>query len=465
MNNTKRRFETFSFFNHTGIAAHLEKMAADGWMIERLSNFGWIYQKTEPKTIHFAVSYYPKASEFDPEPSEEQQMFHEFCAHTGWKLACTSAQMQIFYNEQDNPTPIETEPELEVASIHASAKKSLFPSYIILTILALMNGLLFLSSLLGDPIGLLSSSSRLFTGFCFVLLFLLCSSELTSYFLWYKKAKKAAAHGEFLETPNTSRFSKIVVIAALIGLVYWAVSFIILGDNLKRWIGIIMFLYMPAVIFIVNGTKNFLKKKKVSTRTNFFITMAVDGIAALVLMAMLTHGLLMASSQGLFAEKQEETYEHKGVTLVHHRDELPLTIEDFMDVSYDNYVKERRGEESLLLGEWTCTQAPRIGDSKTEDIPKLQYTIVDVKVPVFYDMCKTHFIKEQEKDYALFGQRYEQINQTEWNALEAYQLYDKEIGLLQTYLLCYEDKIIEIDFGWEPMNEQKALVYEQLIQE
>ncbi len=101
MNDTKRRIEIFSFFNQNGIRDHLEKMAQKGWMIEKLTNFGWIYRPIEPKKIRFAVSYYPKASEFDPEPSEEQKTFHDFCAHTGWELACASAQLQIFYNERE----------------------------------------------------------------------------------------------------------------------------------------------------------------------------------------------------------------------------------------------------------------------------------------------------------------------------------------------------------------------------
>ena len=77
MKNTKHRIEPLSFFDHTGISGHLEKMAAKGWMIEKIVNTGWVYRRIEPKKIHFAVSYFPKASEFDPEPSEEQKMFHD----------------------------------------------------------------------------------------------------------------------------------------------------------------------------------------------------------------------------------------------------------------------------------------------------------------------------------------------------------------------------------------------------
>ena len=32
MKNRKRRIESLSFFDHTGISKHLENMAAKGWM-------------------------------------------------------------------------------------------------------------------------------------------------------------------------------------------------------------------------------------------------------------------------------------------------------------------------------------------------------------------------------------------------------------------------------------------------
>ena len=132
MKDKKRRFEIFSFLDYTGIAAHLSKMAEKGWMVESMTNFGWTYRRIEPKKLTFYVSYYPKASEFDPEPTEEQKIFHDFCEHTGWILAAVSAQMQIFYNERENPVPIETDPMLEVETIHAAAKKSYLPAYFVL---------------------------------------------------------------------------------------------------------------------------------------------------------------------------------------------------------------------------------------------------------------------------------------------------------------------------------------------
>lgn len=225
MKNTKKRLEVFSFYDHAGISKHLEKMAEKGWMIEQMSNFGWVYHRIEPKTVKFAVSYYPKASEFDPEPTDEQKTFHEFCAHTGWKLACTSAQLQIFYNEQENPTPIETEPMLEIESIHASAKKSFIPSYLLLLLVSIMGGGLFISGMLGDPTDQLASPTKLFTGVCYLILFVLCIAELACYFHWHSKAKRLADQGEFLSPTSTSKIQKAVLVAVFIGFIYWGVNF------------------------------------------------------------------------------------------------------------------------------------------------------------------------------------------------------------------------------------------------
>jgi hypothetical protein len=79
MKTKKRRMEFISFYNHTGLEKHFAKMAKKGWLIESMTNYYWTYRKIEPKDIHFCVTYYPRASDFDAVPSQKQQIFHEFC--------------------------------------------------------------------------------------------------------------------------------------------------------------------------------------------------------------------------------------------------------------------------------------------------------------------------------------------------------------------------------------------------
>lgn len=463
MRNTKRRIEPLSFFDHTGISAHLEKMADKGWMLEKIANTGWVYRRIEPKKVHFAVSYYPKASEFDPEPSEDQKMFHEFCAHADWKLACTSAQMQIFYNERENPVPIETEPELELQAIHASAKKSFIPSMVVLLGVVLLNGGMWVSNLLGDPIDLLSDSVSLFTGFAWILLGIVCMVELGCYVRWYSKAKVAAEHGEFLQSISTSKFQKVVLVIILGGAVIWMADYIIYGDRLRRWVTILMCIYMPTLFVIVNGTKDFLKRQKASRNVNRVITITVSFVMAFGMMGLITFGMIFASNHGWFADKGEETYEHGGTTWVLHQDALPLVVEDLVEIDYQGYVKERRNQESLLLGQLVMRQRPRLDAADYADIPQLDYIMTIVKVPALYGWCKESLLSEREMSGAVREREYMAVEAEPWGASEAYRLHDSDFGARNQYLLCYDGVIVEIWFDWEPTKEQMGVVKERLV--
>lgn len=125
MKNTKRVLVQHTFYDRTGICHYLEGQARKGWRLERITNFGWLFRRISPCELHYEVTYFPKASIFDPEPSEQQLAFWDFCEHTGWQLASANGQIQIFYNERSNPTPIETDPVLEVEMIHKAEKRDI----------------------------------------------------------------------------------------------------------------------------------------------------------------------------------------------------------------------------------------------------------------------------------------------------------------------------------------------------
>ena len=463
MKDTKRRLETFSFYDYTGIAAHLTKMAEKGWLIEKISNFGWTYRRINPKKLVFFVSYYPKASEFDPQPTEEQREFHDFCEHTGWILAATAAQMQIFYNERENPVPIETDPVLEIETIHAAAKKSYLPSYFVLLLVAILNGSMLVLTLLRDPIGLLSSASNLFTGFAWAILFLVCAMDLSGYFIWHMRAKAAAERGCVIDTPNHSRRQKIMLIIVLICLAYWLITMVLLGSHLMRLVSIVMMLYVFALIALVNGIKVLLKRQKVSRNVNRTITILSSFILSFSMMGAITFGVLRALQNGLF-DQERETYEYNGATFTVYKDELPLTVEDLLGVSSDGYTRERRSEESLLLGQSVMRQYPRF-DEEHFLMPYLEYTITEIRVPLLYEFCKNSLLG-QRKDETVDGQvvfpdHYELIDASQWRANEAYRLY-WSTGYLDKYLLCYDKRIVEISFDWEPTMEQMAIVADKL---
>ncbi len=466
MKDKKHILEVFSFYDRSGLEKRLTQMAEKGWLLENIGSFLWTYRRIEPKKLTFCVCWFPKASVFDPGPSEEQQTFYDFCEHTGWVLAGSFGQMQVFYNEDAAPIRIETDPVMEVDAIHRSAKRTSLPSQLVLLVMALINGWLFVSRLLDDPVGVLASTAYLFTGVCWVFLILLTAVECGSYFLWHHRAVKAAEQGEFLEAKGHRKFQMICLTVMGLGLLYCLVSILTSENQMMMVIDLLMFgVYLPGVYLLTFGIKAFLKKKKAPARVNRTVTILSTFVVAFVLIGGITWGVLFGSSRGWFTGN-DETYEYHGNIFAAPQDNLPLTVEDLLEVNYDGYIREQTNHQSLLLAQYEARQRPRFDADDYKEMPRLEYTITLVKVPALYDLCKNALLADWEDDWMPDGQKdYAMpIDPTPWDAEDAYQLSNQEYGSENTFLLCYQDRLVEIDFsyGWDVTPEQMSLVSEKI---
>ena len=134
-------------------------------MLDKVTPLGWKFRREEPKNVHYTVCYFPGASPFDPEPTEAELTFREFCEHSGWEIVVSNGQMKVFRNENPDPVPIETDPLLELENIHAAAKKSFLPVYIMDLILGFMQVGMFISRLKISFIGTFSVDLQLYSIF------------------------------------------------------------------------------------------------------------------------------------------------------------------------------------------------------------------------------------------------------------------------------------------------------------
>ena len=82
----KWEINLYSYYDHAGIVRHLEDMARQGWQLEKAGSVFWTYRRCKPAELRYAVVYFSKASQFDPEPPAEQREFWELCKATGWEL-------------------------------------------------------------------------------------------------------------------------------------------------------------------------------------------------------------------------------------------------------------------------------------------------------------------------------------------------------------------------------------------
>ena len=450
----KRRLEYYSFYNHTGIEKHLTEMAQKGWMLEAISNLYWTYRKIEPKTIHFCVTYYPRGSDFDPEPSEDQQTFHDFCAYTGWQLACTWHQMQVFYNEKESSIPLETDPVMEVDTLHRACKKNFLPSFYSMLALGILMGGYTLARIFYDPIGLLTSSSQMLTGFANICVLAISLVELVTYFSWYKKARRAAQDGLFVDTPSTAGFQKCIVVLLMIGMVWWLTNLLAADDPLLFWVAVAMLGYMFVVILAVNGIKQGLKKAKVSRGMNRFVTLAACFILPLIMTGLVTYGFISLNRTGAFERKPQDDMS------------IPLSLSDFMEINEMDYTEYDRTNETTLLQQRVVNHHASLHAMEAGNAESLRYIITTVKVPFLYKWCAEQiFWDEDESNNGIpEGHRsiYKETDASYWGADAAYRLYHEEGWWRNTYLLYYDDRIIEIHFSWEPTEDDMAIVNQKL---
>jgi len=443
MKDIKKKVEFFTFYDKTGIEKHLEQMAEEGWLLEKMSAFRWTYRRIEPKKIHFSVSYYATVTDFEPEPTEQQQAFNEFCEHSGWKLATQTVQMQVFYNENENPVPIETDPMLEIENIHISVKKTVLVTYFLMLFLGFIMGASFISTMLGDPILLLSSSIRLFTGIWFIVALVYSLTELITYFTWRRKAKKLAEQGVFLETRGHRKLGFAIVVFMLVSVVLYLIS---LANTGLQFYMTAYLLILLAGFPLVNGVKSFLKKKKVKAGTNKALTFTASFTLAFALMGALTAVTVLGIRNGAFESDLKE---------------LPFTIGELLDVDDSDYLKTHGEDNSIILGQYRSSQHP----NTYEHSPTMQYTITEVKMPFLYNFVADTLYHHYD-EWKGWNSTYEYVetDATAWGANKAWELY-RNGEPDNAFLVCYDKYILEISVDWELTAEQKQMIGNKICEE
>lgn len=431
MRETKRQMSLYSFYDHTGIEKHLARMAERGWLLCGLGQFLWHYRRIEPRRITFSVCYFPKATIYDPYPSERQEEFYDLCAHAGWTLAGSSGQMQVFYHQGENPTPIDTDPALEVEAIHQSAKKTVLPANFLLLGVAVLNLGLFLWRFWDNPVLTLASGGSLLALVAYTLILVNCTVELCSYFRWRRRARRAAERGEFLPTRSRVWLQRLLL-AILLPAGAWCFAGM-LRDGLGGLAAVSM-LGVIGIIAAVLGVRKLLKGAGVSAKANLRGTLAVCVVLSILFAAAIPWLVI----RGLNSRPDPRA------------EELPLSVADLVEMDPDHYSRWQFRTSSPLLALLQVSDYPRIYGEMTHS---LRYDVTVVKAPALYGLCRDHYLGGDS--------RYAPTDPAPWGAQEAYQ-YVLDGQTLEYYVLCYPHRVVEITLDWTPTAEQMAVIGEKL---
>lgn len=130
-----------------------------------------------------------------------------------------------------------------------------------------------------------------------------------------------------------------------------------------------------------------------------------------------------------------------------------------------NPVSELSDPFSILLSstEYRQYTVPIDGNNKVDE-RKLEYTVTEVKQGFLYDFIKRAVLNslqdEIHNDFE-FTDHHEPIDASIWDADDAYQFHWSD-SVLNTYLIFWGNRIVEIKFYWEPTPEQITIVVEKL---
>lgn len=206
------RLNCFSFYDHTGMEAYLTAQALRGWLVEELGQLFWVFRRTEPQRLTFAVTYYPDGSVYDSVPTEAQDDYRDLAAQTGWRRLCTCAQLQIYCTADPDPVPLETDPAIQLENVRDAAIPGFMTQRLAQGGIALMG--------LGTAATLTRPDSRYFWQIpglacvtCLAALLLLhAAADLTAYGLWLRRAQRDADLGRFRPTPTLAALTRLVLL-------------------------------------------------------------------------------------------------------------------------------------------------------------------------------------------------------------------------------------------------------------
>ena len=474
-----RELNLYSYYDHAGIARHLEDMARQGWQLEKAGGTFFTYRRCDPAELHYAVVYFAKASQFDPEPPAEQQEFWELCKTTGWELVTSRYQMQIFCNPAKDPTPIETDPVVQVENVRTAMKKgAVRGNWALLICSCLQIWLQFRTYSIRD---FLTQAFALSAVLIWLLLGINAIVELTAYYRWYRKAKAAAREEGVLLSPRSRRWWQILRIMFLVVIITIDLLILLLDTSLRPsthmviWVS--LFCYI-ALMLIIYGSRQLMKKKGFSAEANMGLNILIAIAGTFVLIGgVIWVSFRLADDPSLNGHQNAETISYtrgyRTYTYDFYRDPIPLSIEDLTGAELDpDYSRQMDVRGTPLLTKYDIRQRYPIGSPAyaARRGLRLEYTIWEVGAGFLYEPVKNSFFKDTV--FTVHGQidfviphGWVAVDAAPWGALDAYQYHDDTDYPLNNYLLCYDDRFVEIDFDNQiaPLTaEQMALVGEAL---
>ncbi len=448
MEEYKRRIELFSLYDHTNIEKHLEKMAAKGWMIDTIGSTFWRYKKIEPQKLRFSVVYYPKKADEGVIISADRQNFIDLCSSGGWNYVMNSGKLHIFSTKYESTPPIDTDAEIQIECIHKFAKNEIVYGYLFLIIACILMFSFGGYKLWKEPVEVLTDIEVYTFYFWLTPAFLIFSvCNIISYLIWYKKAKSAAENGEFTDTKKLIRsevlWNPMHIVFFLLGLLsFMRIRYILLTLGIILS-GIILYMIFKAIRKALNKSeREEINKQRLKRFVAVVLVLVWIGSGI---------GAYIAIPKPYYKIKTKSEFGNTVTNRVYFDKNAPLDINDFKDTNGKTVSREKDFTEAFFLieSDWF------IHTIEKDEGMFFKYTVIDVRFTPLLERCKNEIIF----NHIVYEAK--EINLTD--KFECYKYYIDDETPINGFVFCKGNRIITVDFGWEPSEEELIFAAEKLL--
>lgn len=197
----KKKWVCWSFLStdYKAMEEYLENMARKGWMLEKVGRGMARFNKIQPQELTFYVDVFKDEGPLVPENTSDSREYRSLCEDSGWQFITSQDYLQFFYaQEEKNPTPIQTDGEMELRLVRNSLLKQEFLGIALLMFIIRES----IYRLLFNPYYYFLSIPSMVGGLG-ILLFVLHILGMAVYFLiWMIQSKKRLHRGLGMEVPS-----------------------------------------------------------------------------------------------------------------------------------------------------------------------------------------------------------------------------------------------------------------------
>lgn len=421
----KLEFPRFAPWDAAGMARYLEAQEAAGWQFRGTGWLGqWLFSPYTPNKVRYAITYAPSRRNWRLTPTESERDLEDICFDAGWRKIAALSKFHIYRNPSPGAADLETDELVRLDTMDRSLKAPMLTQAVLWSGWSILILCLLGWAAHNDLPRLLAAPA--IPGAVLFCIWSMAEALIPPlmYRRWHQAARNAARTR--LPCPAVTGWRQFRRCSGFL------IPFLFLWIISAGWI-------VPLLVYTVLFAALYGARLLLAHRVRDEALAEQLWQAAMILSIAAIIGLSCWGSGG--ADSPE-------------RETIPLMAQDLMDTSGLELVQFDMNANNGPLASYHNYAQTGYGIA-----PDLQYTVFDLRVPLFKEICEDQFLES----FQYITQR-DRLTLTEaeaalWGAEQV--LHSTKPGQDQ-WLLFYHGRIVHLHANWNLTPEQIAAAAEKL---